>query len=103
MSVLGLKNYLTGDTIYGDWSCTVFNTDTEKAIGEFCADSGMVGVFLLNEVLAYNPKFDYHTERKWTTTLIKDFYGTVELHMEDDAVTVIGRGNINFIAGQTGI
>ena len=103
MSVLGLKNYLTGDTLYGDWSCTVFNSDTKKNIGEFCADSAMVGVFLLNEVLAYNPKFNYHIERTWTTALIKDFHGTVELHMEDDTVTVIGKGNINFISTQTGL
>ncbi len=102
MSVLGLKTFIVGDTLYGDWSCTTFNSDTEEKIGEFCADAGMVGVFLLDEVLAYNPDFDYHINRPWTTTLIKDFHGTVELHMEDDTVQVIGRGNVNFLAGQTG-
>ena len=116
MSVLGLKKYLVGDTIYGDWSCTTFNSDTEEKIGEFCADAGMVGVFLLYEVLAYNTNFDYNTERPWTTTLIKDFHGTVELKLKrrkknrryselndyDDSVQVVGKGNINFLAGQTG-
>ena len=36
--------YIARDTIYGDWSCTTFNTDTKEAIGKFCADSGMVAV-----------------------------------------------------------
>ena len=116
MSVLGLKTFLVGDTIYGDWSCTTFNSDTEEKIGEFCADAGMVGIFLLDEVLAYNPDFDYHIERPWTTTLIKDFHGTVELRLKrkeadrkysdlndyDESVQVVGQGNINFLAGQTG-
>ena len=86
-------------------------------MGELFADTGMVGVFLLDEVLAYNPDFDYHINRPWTTTLIKDFEGTVELKLKrkkrnrkyeglndiDDSVQVIGKGNINFLAGQTGI
>lgn len=68
--------------IYGDWSCTTFNSDTKKPIGEFCADAGLVGVFSLKEVLKYNPKFDYHTNRKWTTTLIKNFTGDVWFEVE---------------------
>lgn len=72
-------------------------------IGEFCADAGMVAVFLLDEVLKYNPDFNYHTERPWTTTLIRDFHGTVELHCENDEVTVIGKGNVNFVGVQTGL
>lgn len=34
-----------------------------KEIGHFCADAGMVAVFLLDEVLKYNPGFDYHINR----------------------------------------
>lgn len=30
MEALGIHNYMTRDTIYGDWSCTVYNTDTNK-------------------------------------------------------------------------
>lgn len=75
MEVLGIHNYMTRDTLYGDWSCTVYNTDTREAIGEFCADAGLVSVFLLDEVLKYNPDFNYHKERTWTTALIPDFTG----------------------------
>lgn len=114
---LGLSTFLSASTIYGDWSCTTYNSDTKEAIGKFCADAGLVGVFLLDEVLKYNPNFDYHVKRLWTTTLIKDFHGTVELslnckddnrfhpntNMVDDEVVVIGKGNIDFIGAQTGL
>lgn len=33
MERLGIKNYLTHDTIYGDWGCTVFDSDTKKPWG----------------------------------------------------------------------
>lgn len=112
MQVLGLSTFLCASTIYGDWSCTTYNIDTKEKIGEFCADSGQVGVFLLDEVLRYNPKFDYHINRPWTTTLIKDFHGTVELKKDtvydadgdemEDEIKVIGTGNVNFKGIQTG-
>lgn len=130
MEVLGIHHYMTRDTLYGDWGCIVFNTDTEKAIGEFCADAGLVSVFLLDEVLKYNPDFDYHKERDWTTTLIPDFKGTFQFVVEheegvyeedceywkagdkweDYSVHVVGHGinkktgePINFRSTQTGL
>ena len=107
MQKLGLTTFLCNSTIYGDWSCTTFDTDTKEPIGRFCADAGQVAVFLLDEVLKYNPDFDYHINRPWTTTLIRDFHGTVELRLEEDEsggseVTVVGCGNVNFIGCQTG-
>lgn len=75
-----------------------------KNIGHFCADAGMVAVFLLDEVLKYNPDFDYHIEKEWTTTLIKDFDGDVEYHVDEDGnAHIIGKGNINFFTTQTGL
>lgn len=110
MEELGIKNYLCRDTIYGDWSCTTFNSDTKEKIGEFCADAGMVAVFLLDEVHKYNPDFDWYETKPWTTTLIKDFDGDVKIDVvysendkyEDESVRVIGVGNINFETRQTG-
>lgn len=107
MENLGFRTFLCGRTIYGDWSCHTFDIDTKEVIGRFCADSGQVAVFLLDDVLKYNPDFDYHINRPWTTTLIRDFHGTVELHLSEDEsgeqeVTVVGRGNVNFIGTQTG-
>lgn len=122
MEVLGIKNYICRDTLYGDWSCTTYDADTHEELGEFCADAGMVGVFLLDEVLKYNPDFDYHIECPWTTTLIRDFDGEIDFEIvhtegiyeddtkfhskgekwEDDSVSVVGKGNINFETHQTG-
>lgn len=116
MEVIGFKNYMVRNTIYGDWSCTTYNSDTKEPIGDFCADGGLVGVFLLDETLKYNPEFDYHINRPWTTTLIKDFEGTVQFVVlkgkrEDDFyVKVIGNGvnkktgkPLNFFTTQTGL
>lgn len=111
------EDWVTGDyncipgsicrsTLYGDWSCTAYDTITGKPIGVFCADAGMVGVFDLAEVLRYNPGFDYHITKEWTTTLIKDFDGEVWFeveyiepdsdHGEDYEVHVVGKG-VNFV------
>lgn len=130
MEILGIEHYMTRDTLYGDWSCSVIDEETKEKIGDFCADAGLVSVFLLEEVLKYNPDFDYHTDRPWTTALIKDFKGIVEfveVHTEgvyeedsdywkagdtweDDSVEVVGRGinkktgvPINFRGFQTGL
>ena len=102
MGVLGLTHSISRSTLYGDWSCTVYNSDTHEKLGEFCADAGMVAVFLLDEVLKYNPDFDYHINRPWTTTLIKDFDGDVIFEVVENEVRVVGKGNVNFIGLQTG-
>ena len=122
MATLGFHNYMCRDTIYGDWRCTTYNTDTGEKIGGFCADCGLVAVFLLDEVHKYNPDFDWYVTRPWTTTLINNFDGEVNFEVrhhegvwetdgvrhkkgdkwEDDEVVVIGKGNVNFIGKQTG-
>ena len=55
----GLYNTLVGQTIYGDWSCTTYmkHEGRDIDIGRFCADAGLVGVFLLEEVEKFNPNF----------------------------------------------
>lgn len=130
MEALGVTHYMTRDTLYGDWSCTTFDTDTKEAIGEFCADAGLVSVFLLDEVLKYNPDYDWHITKPFTATVIKDFKGTVEFavkhiegYYEEDTdywkkgeyweyyvLEVVGHGinkvtgkPINFVGKQTGI
>lgn len=102
--IIGLSRYLVSDTGYGDWSCTTVEKETSKKLGEFCADAGMVGVFLLDEVLKYNPNFDYHINRPWTTTLIKNFDGDIEIKRnKENEVWIEGNGNINFYTIQTGL
>jgi hypothetical protein len=115
MENIGINTYLTRSTEYGDWSCSTFNSDTKEVLGRFCADAGLVSVFLLEEVLAYNPEYDDHIKKPWTTTLIRNFDGditieTIDIEREDEddeddiniEVRVIGKGNINFETHQTG-
>ena len=138
MEVLGIYNYISESTIYGDWSCTTYQTEKEpkellesilrilndnleneaygdgelpipkvgKAIGGFCADAGLVGVFLLDEILAYNPEWkSWIEEHSWCATIIKDFKGEVEYYIDkvDGEAHIVGTGNINFYTAQTGV
>lgn len=129
MGNLGFTTYMTRDTLCGDWSCTTFNSDTKEPIGEFCADAGMVSVFLLDEILHYNPNYTDHIKKDWVATHIKDFKGTVQFVIEqvegtydydtpyhkkgekweDYSVHVVGKGinkttgePLNFRTSQTG-
>lgn len=100
--------YATGDTLYGDWGCTTYNRDTSEKIGSFCADAGLVSVFSLAQIHAYNPDYD-PTERDWCATLIRDFTGDVTLAVGFDEKNVEfiryveGEGSINFISSQTSL
>lgn len=109
------SSFLRSRTLYGDWSCHTFKlkSNDEKltglilegheVLGEFCADGGEVCVALLDEVLKYNPSFDYHKERKWTTTTIENFDGDIQIVNDKDyGIQVVGKGNIPFITFQTG-
>lgn len=119
ISSLGFTSYIWDSTIYGDWSCTTFELkadsvnipiedlcqdNTKSILGHFCADAGLVGVFLLKEILAFNPDFKYQINEygvEWAT-LIKDFDGEIEYEIVDDEAFIKGVGNINFITRQTG-
>ena len=136
MEVLGIHNYISKSTIYGDWSCSTYQTEEEpkefmesilrilndnleneedsedwipyegEYIGEFCADAGLVGVFLLDEILAYNPEWkSWIEEHPWCATIIEDFEGEVEYYIDkvDKEAHIVGTGNINFYTAQTGI
>ena len=116
METLGITNYESRGTIYGDWSCTTYNTDTAEELGQFCADAGMVAVFELDEVRAYNPDIDeWIKKHPWCVTTIKNFTGNVNIEVVDledqvdeegymyKEVRVIGKGNINFFTTQTGL
>lgn len=115
---------ISSQTFYGDWSCHTFdaiNKDENgdpKILGKFCADGGMVCVADLNSVLKYNPDFDYHKKKEWTTTWINNFKGTVCISIGQNEqerwpayiVRVVGKGidkktggPIEFATLQTGL
>lgn len=129
MEKLGINHFMTKNTLYGDWSCTTFDSDTKEPIGSFCADTGLVSVMLLDEVLKYNPGYDCNKETEYVATIIRDFKGTVQFvvkhidgyyedttdyhqkgdYWEEYYLEVIGHGinkvsgkPINFVGKQTG-
>ena len=100
---LGFSDYLCHSTLYGDWSCHVFNTDTKEAIGQFCADAGMFGVFYRDEIKRIYPDFEKEYG-DYCYTIIENFEGDVYFEMKDpDTIIVKGTGNINFASSQTGL
>lgn len=138
MEVLGIHNYISESTIYGDWGCSTYwvsddpkefmesilrtlndNFEDEESeeeevitpyegtyIGGFCADAGLVGVFLLDEILNYNPEWESWIDKhSWCATIIEDFKGEVEYYIDkvDEEAHIVGTGNINFYTIQTGI
>ena len=155
MEALGINNYITESTLYGNWSCTTYASENPQEtvdklaeiskyfsdkyekyggykdiseeqyellckdcdskqdaldlkvenIGHFYADAGLVSVFLLDEVLAYNPDFlQWAEEHSWCVTMIKDFDEDIEYYVDaaGDA-HIIGTGLTNFFTSQTGL
>ena len=115
---LGITKYLYRNTIYGDWGCHTYNTETKEAIGQFCADSGNVCVCLVSDVERYNPDFmNWLKDHDWCGTIIKGFKGTIHIRVFevpyisyftekweiDHEVRVEGEGNINFTTRQTSL
>ena len=127
MEVLGIHNYITESTIYGDWGCTTYEIteDPYKVIssfidasekgedygikcsklGDFCADAGLVSVFNLDEVRKYNPDIDeWIASHDWCVTTIPDFDGEVNYYIDkQDNAHIVGIGNINFFTTQTSL
>lgn len=127
MEALGIHNYITESTIYGDWSCTTYGITEDpykvvdylaeafekgenyevkcSKLGNFCADSGSVSVFNLDEVRKYNPDIDeWIASHDWCVTTIPDFDGEVNYYVdEQNSAHIVGIGNINFFTDQTGL
>lgn len=60
----------------------------KNILGEFCADSGQVGVFEWDKLGEENQK--WATEHPWCAAIIKDFDGDVEFELIDESVHVVG-------------
>lgn len=125
MEALGISTYFTESTIYGDWGCSTYKIEENpyavvnnfveayeneedyeikcSKLGDFCADAGLVSVFLLDEVRKYNPDIDkWIEEHSWCVTTIPDFDGEVNYYVDkSNEAHIIGIGNINFFTAQT--
>lgn len=65
------------NTIIGNGDGCVTDKDTGADIGTYTVDSGLIGVYLLEDVMAFNPAFDGHIKNPWTAAVIRNFKGKV--------------------------
>lgn len=120
MEALGISTYLTDDTICRDWDGVTYKItenpyevinnfveaeekgedygiDVSK-LGDLCADSGLVSVFLLDEVRKYNTDIDkWIASHDWCVTVIPDFDGEANYYVDKQGdAHIVGVGNVNF-------
>lgn len=100
MERIGIVHYIVEQTGYGDWDNEIVDSnDTSKSLGKFCADSGQVGVFYLEEILKANPNYPIEKETKrGLAVCIPDFDGDISIEWNEGngLAKVVGCGNINF-------
>lgn len=79
------------NTIYGDWSCSVyeckkgkFPKNGTKPFGSFCADAGLVCVEDIRNCSKKSEILDWVKSHKWCATIIPNFKGTVEYKIRTD-------------------
>lgn len=127
MEALGITHYITEDIIYDDWSCTTFEITEDpyeiinnfveaqekgedygincSKLGDFCANAGLVPIFLLDETRKYNPDIDeWIKEHSWCVTTTENFNGNVEYYIDKNSEAhIYETGNINFFTTQTNL
>ena len=75
-----------------------------SAIGNFCADAGMVCALSMNEVIKYNSEFPKWIEtHPWCVTVVSGFDGVIDYYVDsNEEAHIYGIGNVNFYTTQTG-
>ncbi len=90
---IGITNYVTQTTLYGDWGCTMYDMTTETKVGEFCADAGLVSIIDLKQALDYNKEgVEKLINKGFCATVIKNFKGTGQVKVKE--VTCEDEGKI---------
>lgn len=95
METLGLRNFLVAYVTEGEEDLGAYGPGGEL-LGTFVSDSGLAGVFLLEELLAYDPEFDEHIECPENALWLQDFDGTVEVTGDGEDQHFQGSGNVDF-------
>jgi hypothetical protein len=100
LPVIGFENFLADSTLCGDWECYIID-DKNKQIGHITADSGQVGVFMMDEVKKYDRKiYEFIKQNKHDVCIICNFHGDIQFYesIQDDIeyTKIKGVGNINF-------
>lgn len=96
---LGFTNFLTEIPTTSHRDYVIYNQDGNM-LGEFVIDHSRVGVYLLEEVLKYNPNFEEERQKApWIATLIYHFTGSVFISKDKyqpQPIQIFGTGTTNF-------
>jgi len=76
MDRVGFTKYVVDRNGYGDGSWPVKNIKTGETLGEIWADSGQTGIFLLDDILRYNPM--YKNSGFKGAVVLENFTGEIE-------------------------
>ena len=96
MEKLGLKTSLSALVTEGEEDLCALSPDGKTFFGTFVTDSGVATAFLLEEILAYDPTFDEHTECPENALWIPGFDGEVTVCGEGEDQWFEGTGSHNF-------
>lgn len=90
MELLGLDTYATMFNVQPDMDWAVVkptenNNKPFNTIGKFHVNTGNASVFLLSELLAYNPEYNYtENKQKKLAAIIENFNGNIKIMYKHD-------------------
>ncbi len=93
MEALGIQTYLIAEVIEGEEDLAAYDSQNGASLGTFVTDSGVVGVFLLKEILEYDPDFDEHTVCPENALWIPNFDGEIKVTGADGDQHFVGAGS----------
>lgn len=96
MEALGLKTCLSALVTEGEEDLGAYVPESGECYGTFVSDSGVAAAFLLEEILAYNPDFDEHTECPENALWIPGFDGEITVEGSGQEQRLVGTGNYPF-------
>ena len=105
---IGFHNVIVSDMGYQYGSYSVYESSTNSFIGQFCSDSGLIGVFNLDEILRYDEDFDKFNTMPWAVCFIPNYVGTIAFINNNDGkgiesdIRIVGTGNMKFYSKQRG-
>ena len=93
MEALGIQTSLTALVTEGEEDLAAYDDRTGECMGTFVSDSGVAGVFLLKELLHYDPEFDEHIVSPENALWIPDFDGEIVVTGEGEDQHFVGTGS----------
>ncbi len=83
LEMFGFKDFICEDTSNGESFYEVYINQKRKPEGYFTSKTGIIGVFLLDEIMKFNPYFmDYYNYHMEDFAVINNFDGNVRVFRE---------------------